>query len=149
MNAQSEVDTNTENTLVIKRTFAASAARVYAAWTDGDLLAQWMGPGEIKVTNAEADPRVGGEYIIAMVNPEGGTHTATGTYEEVVANEKLVFNWTWADVEEVTRVTIELRESGENETELTLTHTGFAEADVRDHHEQGWNACMDKLPAAI
>lgn len=51
-----------------------------------------MGPGEIKVTHCEADPRVGGEHIIAMVNPDGGTHTATGSYEEVVPNEKLVFN---------------------------------------------------------
>lgn len=31
MNAQAEASLSTENTLVIKRTFAASAARVYAA----------------------------------------------------------------------------------------------------------------------
>lgn len=46
-------------------------------------------------------------------------------------------------------MTIELRETGDNETELTLTHTGFAKEDVRDHHNEGWNASMDKLPAAL
>ena len=77
------------------------------------------------------------------------THIPSGTYEEIVANEKLVFSWSWADSDEVTRVTIELREVGNNETELTLTHVGFAVTEVRDHHEEGWNGCLDKLAKAL
>ncbi len=75
---EGNIDMATENSLVIKRVFAASAERVFAAWTQP-----------------------------------------------------------------------ELRELGDNETELTLTHVGFAKTDVRDNHEEGWNGCLDKLPAAL
>ncbi len=149
MNAQAAASMNTGNTLVIKRTLAASPERVYQAWIDTALLAQWMGPGDIVVREAEADAKVGGAYKIVMVNPDGETFTASGTYEEVVPNEKLVFNWTWADAEEVTLVTVEFRAKGDSETQLIVTHTGFAKADVCDHHEQGWNGCLDKLPPIL
>ncbi len=33
--------------------------------------------------------------------------------------------------------------------ELTLMHVGYAKADVRDNHEEGWNGCLDKLPAML
>jgi uncharacterized protein YndB with AHSA1/START domain len=138
-----------ENSIVIKRVFAASAERVFAAWTQSDLLKQWMGPGPVTVSVAEVDLVVGGAYKLVMNDPEGGTHIPSGTYEEIVANEKLVFSWSWADSDEVTRVTIELREVGNNETELTLTHVGFAATEVRDHHEEGWNGCLDKLATAL
>ncbi len=140
---------STGNSLVIKRTFAASAERVFATWTQPELLKQWMGPGPVTVSEAEVDLSVGGAYRLVMNDPKGDTHIPSGTYEEIVPNEKLVFNWTWANVEEVTRVTIELREISDNETELTLTHVGFAEKDARDHHEEGWNGCLDKLPPAL
>jgi uncharacterized protein YndB with AHSA1/START domain len=149
MNAQAAADTNTENSLVIKRTFAASPERVYQAWIDPAVLTQWMGPGNITVSVAETDIRVGGAFKIVMDEPDGETYTASGTYEEIVENEKLVFNWTWDHVEEITLVTIELSATSNDETELTLTHTGFAEKEARDHHEEGWNGCLDKLPPIL
>ena len=138
-----------ENSIVIKRVFSASAERVFAAWTEVELLKQWMGPGKVTVSVAEVDLRVGGAYKLVMNDPEGATHIPSGTYEEIVPNEKLVFTWSWANADEVTRVTVELRELGDNETELTLTHVGFAETGVRDHHEECWKGCLDKLPAAL
>ena len=149
MNAQAAVDRNTDNTLVIRRRFAASAERVFQAWIDPAILVKWMGPGDITVSVAETDVRVGGAFKIVMDEPDGERYTATGTYEEIVESEKLVFNWTWDHVDEVTLVTIDLEAVGDDETELTLTHTGFAQKDVRDHHEQGWNGCLDKLPPAL
>ena len=149
MNAQAAVDRNTDNTLVIRRRFAASTERVFQAWIDPAILVKWMGPGDITVSVAETDVRVGGAFKIVMDEPDGERYTATGTYEEIVESEKLVFNWTWDHVDEVTLVTIDLEAVGDDETELTLTHTGFAQKDVRDHHEQGWNGCLDKLPPAL
>lgn len=138
-----------ENSIVITRVFAASADRIFAAWTEPDLLKQWMGPGEVTVSIAEVDLTVGGSYTLVINDPKGATHIPSGTYEEIVPNEKLAFSWKWADSEEVTQVAIELRKIDDNETELTLTHTGFAEAGVRDHHEEGWNGCLDKLPSVL
>ena len=139
----------TENSIVITRVFAAPAERIFAAWTDSELLKQWMGPGSVTVSIAEVDLTVGGSYTLVMNEPKGATHIPSGTYEEIVPNKKLAFNWKWATSDEVTHVAIELREIDDNETELTLTHTGFAETGVRDHHEEGWNGCLDKLPAVL
>ncbi len=139
----------TENSIVITRVFAAPAERIFAAWTDSELLKQWMGPGPVTVSIAEVDLTVGGSYTLVMNEPKGATHIPSGTYEEIVPNEKLTFTWKWATSDEVTHVAIELRKLDDDETELTLTHTGFAEAGVRDHHEEGWNGCLDKLPAVI
>ena len=50
---------STENSLVIKRNFAASAERVFAAWTRPELLKQWMGPGPVTVAEAEVDLSIG------------------------------------------------------------------------------------------
>ncbi len=138
-----------DNSIVITRVFAAPAERIFAAWTETELLKQWMGPGPVTVSIAEVDLTVGGSYTLVMNDPKGATHIPSGTYEEIVPNEKLAFSWKWATSEEVTHVAIELRKIDDDETELTLTHTGFAEAGVRDHHEEGWNGCLDKLPSVL
>lgn len=132
--------------LTITRTFPASPASVFAAWTQADLLKQWFCPGgDMTVPVAETDPRAGGSYRIVMQNADGGTYSPSGRYEEVTPNERLVFTWKWADSELVTRVTVTLRELGPNQTELTLHHEGFPESDVRDRHDEGWTGCLNRL----
>ena len=56
----------TENSIVITRVFAAPAERIFAAWTDSELLKQWMGPGPVTVSIAEVDLTVGGSYTLVM-----------------------------------------------------------------------------------
>jgi len=134
------------STLVITRVLPASPARVFAAWTDADIMKQWFCPSaEMTVPVAEVDARPGGEYQIVMENKEGETHSPSGTYETVIENEKLVFSWKWSTSELVTRVTIDLRELDDNLTELTLTHEGFPEESIRDQHNQGWDGCLNRL----
>ena len=86
-----------------------------------------------------------GENSIVMQNADGGTHSPSGVYEKVVANELLVFSWKWADSELITRVTIEFRELGAAETELRLTHEGFPDSGIADKHEEGWTGCLARL----
>ena len=71
------------------------------------------------------------------------------TGETVVPNEKLVFSWKWADSELITRVTLDFRAVSETETELTLTHEGFPETEIRDRHDQGWDGCLSRLADAV
>jgi len=135
--------------LVIKRTFAASCERLYSMWTDADLLREWFCPAEdMTVPVAEADPRDGGSYRIVMENKDGVTYSPSGVYETVVPNEKLVFSWKWADSEVITRVTLEFRALSANVTELTLTHDGFPETAMRDLHTEGWEGCLARLENA-
>ena len=48
-----------------------------------------------------------------------------------------------------TRVTIDSRALSEAETELTLTHEGFPDTEMRDKHNEGWEGCLSRLSAAL
>ncbi|MCH8335345.1 MAG: SRPBCC domain-containing protein [Proteobacteria bacterium] len=140
----------TGDTLVLRRTFPASCERVFAMWTNEELLKKWFCPGkDMTIPVAEVDARDGGSYRIVMRNQDGETYSPSGVYEKVVPNEKLIFSWKWADSEIVTRVTIDFRAISDAETELTLTHEGFPETDMRDRHNEGWEGCLSRLSEAL
>ena len=81
-----------------------------------------------------------------MHDPDSGSdHIVSGQYEEVVPNEKLVFNWKWKDGVDRTQVTIELRAQGNEETMVTLTHRGFSQQEFADKHNEGWSGCLVNL----
>ena len=136
--------------LVITRIFAAPRERVFAAWIREEILKTWFCPGnDMTIPVAEVDAREGGDYRIVMRNKDGETYSPSGTYEKIIENEQLIFSWKWADSELVTRVTIDLRDVNDNETELTLTHEGFPESDIRDRHNEGWDGCLARLAAML
>ena len=56
----------------VKRVFAATPERVFAALTDPDELVQWWGPRGISTSHAEIDLRPGGSCLWVM-HPEGET----------------------------------------------------------------------------
>jgi uncharacterized protein YndB with AHSA1/START domain len=131
--------------LTIKRRLKAPPAKVFAAWTDPDKVKGWMGPGEIKAEHVECDLRVGGRYRWVMKAPSGEEHDVSGTYREVIPNEKLVFTWAWKSTpERESLVTVLLKPDGDG-TLLTLTHEQFFDEDARDRHQGGWNSAMDKM----
>jgi uncharacterized protein YndB with AHSA1/START domain len=137
--------TATKPSLTIKRRLNAPPAKVFAAFTDPEKVKRWMGPGEMKAVHAESDTRIGGRYRWVMQAPSGEQHDVGGVYREVVANEKLVFTWTWKDTpERESIVTVELKPDGDG-TLLTLTHEQFFDEDVRDRHQGGWNGALDKM----
>lgn len=144
--------TNEQTVLRITRTFRASRENVFQAWTTPNALKQWFGPSaEFSIPVVELDLRVGGRYRIQMIDPSGQSHTAIGEYREIAQPEKLVFTWSWeggvacngTPIGE-TLVTVELRQKG-NETEMTLTHDLFPDAQTRDNHYEGWTGCLERL----
>jgi len=149
MTSRETTSPGSETTLVIRRTLPATPDRVFAAWTRPELVRRWFSPGPMRIDEASLDVQVGGSYRIVMMSPEGEPHSPGGVYEEIVPNEKLVFSWKWAGSELVTRVTVELRASGADQTELTLTHEGFPDQETREAHDKGWAGCLAKLPATL
>jgi len=138
------------NSLVLTRVLPASREEVFASWTEEALIKQWFCPQEgMSVPVAEFDVREGGTYRLVVEDTEGKTYSPSGVYEKIVPNEKIIFSWKWADADLITRVTIELRALGDKETELTLTHEGFPDTEIRDRHIQGWEGCLAKLPDAF
>ena len=141
--------------LEIKRLIKAPRERVFAAWTDPELLKKWFGPDDdFVVPLAKVDLRAGGKYRIQMKKPDGEFHTAAGTYREVKPPERLVFTWAWekdgsepdfGEVEPTEMlITLQFHPRGQ-ETELVLTQENFASVESRDRHEEGWTGCFDKL----
>ncbi len=148
------MQTNVEQsayTLQITRVIPATPQRVFEAWTDPLVLADWFAPEDQFTTIVHAlELRIGGRYRIEMVHPTGKPHTAIGVYREIVPGARLAFTWKWEEnpAMDDTLVTLEFRPRGE-ETELVLTHSLFLTADTRDHHSKGWNGMMPRLATTM
>lgn len=83
--------TPTERELVITRTFDAPPARVWEAWTRPEHVRQWYGVAAMPTTICEIDLRVGGAWRWGQKAPDGPEIVFSGTYEEIVPNERLVY----------------------------------------------------------
>ncbi|WP_233272702.1 SRPBCC family protein [Paraburkholderia acidisoli] len=131
----------------MRRRLRASAAQVWAAWTQPEQLMRWMQPLGNTCVHAEADVRVGGRFRVVMHAPDGEVHDVSGRYLEVVPEQKLAFTWAWHTTpQRESRVTVRLHAEGEA-TLLTLTHERFFDEAARNSHHQGWTSALDLLAA--
>jgi uncharacterized protein YndB with AHSA1/START domain len=136
-----------ETKLRIARRLAAPREKVFRAWTSPEALRNWFAPSkEYQTTIPELDLRVGGRYRVEMRLGEK-LHVVAGTYLEIRPPERLVFRWRWENEPAHVGDTVVTLEFGERDgqTELVLTHEGFAGVATRDEHEKGWNGCLDRL----
>jgi len=132
-------------TLSIKREFKAPIEAVFQAWTSADKVSQWFAPSsDFTVKVPLMDAQVGGQYRIEMTNPDGETFTAIGEYLEVSEPDKLVFTWSWEGGDSGMLVTLDFS-SQNGKTGMMLTHEQFPDAGSRDHHNEGWTGCLDRL----
>lgn len=130
----------------VTRVMAAPPAEVYEAWTNPEAVGQWFAPGPMTATVSQWDVRVGGALRVEMHDPRGGSHIATGTFQDLQPSQRLVFSFGWEGVEMAeTVVRIDLSPIGDSQTELTLTHQGLASAAERDAHRTGWSGIVEKL----
>jgi uncharacterized protein YndB with AHSA1/START domain len=82
---------------------------------------------------------------------EGEVHTVRGEYSEVSRPERLAYTWSWEEGpepamagSESTLVVVEFLEDGDG-TLVRLTHSGFANEQIRGMHVQGWEAVLANL----
>ena len=64
--------------LTLHRTINAPVEKVYAAWTDPELLCRWFSPGDTVVTRAVAEVTVGGTFLIEMRRADGKRRLTRG-----------------------------------------------------------------------
>lgn len=134
----------------LRRTYPVAPEKVWRAWTDAQALSQWFGSGKPdSVKSAEFDVSVGGSFRIAFVCEKGEHHEASGVYQEVVMNRRLVFSWAWKSTpERVSRITIELKPVAGG-TELHFVHDRFFTVEARNSHEGGWTRMFEQLGALM
>lgn len=137
------------NELTLERRIPAARDRVFAAWTQPELLRRWSAPEGLTIEDGATDLRVGGGWRVVMAEPDGTRHEAFGTYREIAAPERLAYTHAWksdAGASPETVLTIELEPEADG-TRLVLTQAGFPSPESRDGHRDGWSSALDHLQA--
>jgi uncharacterized protein YndB with AHSA1/START domain len=70
-------------TVNITRVFAADLSVVWAAFTQADLLDQWLPPHPMTAKTKYQDFHVGGKRLYAMVSPDGAERWALQQYTSI------------------------------------------------------------------
>jgi uncharacterized protein YndB with AHSA1/START domain len=143
-----EIVRNRDLSVRITRRFKAPPALVFKMFTDPMHLARWFGPEGHHVADCVVEPKIGGRFDAELKGPDGAHHHVAGIFKEVQPDHRVAFTWNWLgedgrprNPDTDTLVTIDLAAKGE-ETELTLTHTGFQNEDQQSKHKSGWNSCF-------
>lgn len=147
----------TDRDLVLTRLIDAPRARLYAAWTQPDLLKQWFAPLPYTTPIAELDVRPGGANKITMRGPDGVDMPNRGVYLEVVPNERLVFTdaytEAWAPSEKPFMTVILTFEEEAGKTRYTARVRHWTVEDREAHEKmgfhEGWGICADQLEALV
>lgn len=72
--------------LHIVREFKAPIEKVWRAWTEAELLDKWWGPRPWNAVTKKMDFKTGGQWLYAMVGPEGETHWSNVVFTAVGTN---------------------------------------------------------------
>ena len=121
--------------IVVERDIAASPETVFEFFTDPEKATRWL------CIEATIDPRPGGVYLQTHPGNDGRMYHQQGKFVEVSPPGRLVFTWSFDDVESLVEVTLEPTDDG---TRLRLVHSGLPEFALKDH-ESGWNELLDRL----
>ena len=128
---QLKVSTQGEREIVTERIFDAPRERVYAAYTDPELIVQWWGLRSTTTIVDRLDVRPGGDWRFIERNSDGSETAFRGTYREVTPPERLVHTFEWEGMPgHVLVETVTFEDLGER-TKL-ITHSLFHTGEERD-----------------
>ena len=142
------------STFVVERTYDASPARVFAAWSDPAIKSRWFaGPEEWGPGAFELDFRVGGREISRGGQPGGPVHSYEAHYQDIVPEQRIVYTYDMCQDEariSVSLATVELTPAGSG-TRLVYTEQGaFLDGlDSPDQRQQGSGSLLDALGAEL
>jgi uncharacterized protein YndB with AHSA1/START domain len=140
--------------IVTTREFDAPIELVFDVLTKPEHVSKWFAPFNDRVTECSIDLRVGGDYRIVFVTPEGTECAFRGTYVEIERPTRIVDTWlfegwpdAWADE------TLELSES-DGVTTLTLKmafrdQAGRAHMTKSDGQEDSFDKLEDYLRSLV
>jgi uncharacterized protein YndB with AHSA1/START domain len=144
----------THATFVIERTYEASPARVFGAWSDPIAKRRWFsGPEEWQQGPHELDFRVGGRER-ASGGPKGGpVHIYEALYWDIVSNERIVSTYDMHMDKTRTSVslaTVEFKAEGSGTRLVYTEHGAFLDGhDNPAQREQGTRDLLEALDAEV
>lgn len=146
--------------LVLDRTIPVPPGRVWAAWTEPELMMQWFTPAPWKTVACELDVRPGGGCVTTMESPDGERYPNAGCYLQVEPNQLLVFTSVMTadfrpaapsngagDLGFTARIEIEATADGGTHYRAIAMHA--REESCKQHADMGfaesWGAALDQL----
>jgi uncharacterized protein YndB with AHSA1/START domain len=139
----------THGTFVIKRSYPASPARVFAAFATAEVKGRWFAdPEDPQVTDYEFDFRIGGRERFISKH-EQGTFGYDSVYYDIVPGQRIItaYEMYSGDVRmSVSVATVEIAAEGTG-AHLTYTEQGaFLDGiDKSENREHGTRELLDKL----
>jgi uncharacterized protein YndB with AHSA1/START domain len=150
----SVIEFPSELEIVTTRKFDAPIDLVFDVLTKPEHVRNWFAPFSDQVTECSIDLRVGGDYHIVFVTPDGAECSFRGTYLEIERPTRIVDTWlfegwpdAWGDE------TVELSET-DGVTTLTMTMAfrdaaGRAHMTKSDGQEDSFNKMEDYLRSLL
>jgi uncharacterized protein YndB with AHSA1/START domain len=81
--------------IVMTREFDALPDRVFRAYTDPELVVQWLGPRRLTMKIEEYDARTHGSYRFLHIDEDGTEYRFHGAFHEVRQDERIVQTFAW------------------------------------------------------
>lgn len=141
--------------IVMSRVFNAPREKVFATFTDRDLISKWWGGHLYETVVDKFDPRTGGEwrFIQKDANGEYGFH---GSFHDVTPNERVIQTFEFEGLPESGHVALEtakFTDERDDKTRVTTTSVFQSVADrdgmVQSGMETGASAAWDALAELV
>lgn len=137
----------------VDRKYKSAPAKVFKAWADPALKAQWFGapePGNIKHT---FDFRVGGSEHNEGKGPDGGDYQFDVTYYDIIPDNRIVYAYDMhlnGDRISVSVATVEFKPDGAGTHMIVTEHGAFLDGlDTSEARHSGTEWIMDQLGAFL
>src|SRR4051794_30263384 len=83
----------THSTFVIERTYDASAARVFAAWSSQGEKSRWFGNDDSAVSDYLLEFKIGGHEKFTGPAPDGTIYSYDALYQDIVPDQRIVYTY--------------------------------------------------------
>lgn len=162
MDRRIDVHLDAKLDLMLERVVDVPPEKVWAAWTQPELIKQWFTPAPWKTIACVIDLKPGGEFSTVMLSPDGQQFPNQGCILDVVENRRLV--WTDAlgpgfrPVDSKTpqiggftgMILIEPEGTGTRYRAIALhKHEAGRQAHADMGFEVGWGIALDELVALM
>jgi uncharacterized protein YndB with AHSA1/START domain len=129
--------------VVLTRELDAAPAKVFAAWTDVELLTQWFGCATDMLWTVHTwDVRVGGLLHVSL-DFDGNPYEVKGRFTEVDRPHRLQYEW---EAGQVVTVTIEAVGDG---SRMTVEHAGLPTEEMKEIVTGGWTAGVKQISVVL
>ena len=128
---------------------AKTPEQLFRAWTDPQLLPQWLAPAPYDMVHASVEATPGGAYRHDIVGPDG-EHVVVGEFLRFELGRHLRKSWHYsgpnpAPRSEPTFVDVKIEPGEGGGSQMTLTHSGLRDQVEWHHYDSGWRVCFDRL----